>query len=106
MLNNTENNSGLTFERFKRNVSEIITGEGGELELTDEQRKYFLIFRNGDFLVSSCHINHHLVQMLREIAARKGYPNLTIYEVNLKDIRLLYEASLRTVQKRHRIYCQ
>lgn len=100
MLNNTENNSGLTFERFKRNVSEIITGEGGELELTDEQRKYFLIFRNGDFLVSSCHINHHLVQMLREIAARKGYPNLTIYEVNLKDIRLLYEASLRTVQKK------
>ena len=98
MLNKTEKTSDLMFERFKRNVSEIVTGDGGELELTVEQRKYFLIFKNGDFLVSSCHMKHHLVQMLREIATRKGYPNLTIYEVNLKDIRLLYEASLKTVQ--------
>ena len=58
MLNKTEKTSDLMFERFKRNVSEIVTGDGGELELTVEQRKYFLIFKNGDFLVSSCHMKH------------------------------------------------
>ncbi len=41
MLNNTENNSGLTFERFKRNVSEIITGEGGSLSLLMNRENTF-----------------------------------------------------------------
>lgn len=29
MLNKTEKTSDLMFERFKRNVSEIVTGDGG-----------------------------------------------------------------------------
>lgn len=92
MFKNAENGSDSILQRFRRNVSQIVTGKGGDLELTDDQQKYFLIFRNGDFLVSSCHIKHHFVHMLREVAERKGYPTLTMYEVSLKDIRLLYDA--------------
>ncbi len=33
MLNKTEKTSDLMFERFKRNVSEIVTGDGGSLSL-------------------------------------------------------------------------
>lgn len=81
----------LDIERFKRNVKNIVTVKGGDIELTEEQKKHFLIFGNGDFLVSSEAIKNPIVNMLQELSIRKGISNISLYEVNLKDIRVLYE---------------
>ncbi len=53
-------------ERFRRNVTRIVTSKGGDIELTDEQRKHFLIFSNGDFLVSqSFRVREHYICYMR-----------------------------------------
>ena len=88
------------FANFRRNVANIITSKGGVIELSDDQRKHFLIFNNGDFLISDDQLNSHVVFLLREVAERKGIPRLKKYSVSLKDIRQLYElAELRGDKK-------
>ncbi|HGY9136387.1 TPA: GspE/PulE family protein [Escherichia coli] len=94
--------SPLDLERFRRNVTRIVTSKGGDIELTDEQRKHFLIFSNGDFLVSSEFSRTRTLHMLYEVSLRKGISNIRIFEISLKDIRLLYEQSAKVETKQQR----
>ena len=81
----------MDLERFRHNIRLITTIKGGCIDLTDEQRKHFLLYENGDFLVSSEYSRNRMVHILTEVAQRKGIKILNIYEVNLKEIRILYE---------------
>ncbi|CAD6176222.1 nucleotide binding protein [Escherichia coli] len=91
--------SASDLERFKSNVTNIVTSKGGEIELTDEQRRHFLIFSNGDFLVSSEFSRTRTLHMLYEVSLRKGISDIKIFEISLKNIRLLYEQSARAETK-------
>lgn len=82
-------------ERFQKNVKNIITLKGGSIDLTDEQRKHYLMFNNGDLLVSTESVRTSMVHLLQEIALRKGISVVRTYEVSLKNIRLLYEQALK-----------
>ncbi|WP_230042075.1 GspE/PulE family protein [Escherichia coli] len=92
--------SGEDIERFFRENSNIITKKGGVVEANTEQRRFCLMFSNGDFLVSPEQYTLPSVRFLKEVCIRKGYKVNRTYGVSLKLIRLLYENSERDLRNR------
>ena len=85
------------FLRFRKNISDIVTVKGGLIETTDEQKKICIIYKNGDFLISTEHLENPSIRFLKEVAIRKGIQNITCYKVSLRDIRLLYQEQEKKV---------
>lgn len=72
------------FLRFRKNISDIVTVKGGLIETTDEQKKICIIYKNGDFLISTEHLENPSIRFLKEVAIRKGIQNITCYKSFIK----------------------
>ena len=75
---------------FFSKVGDIVSGKGGIVEASHEQRKLFVVYKDGAFLCDENFINKPLTHAFRELCLRKGIRITKCYSVDMNVIRLLY----------------
>lgn len=73
------------------NVNSIISMPGGDMELSESQRRVALLFADGKLLVDIENQNNSQIFLVRELARRKGIAITDIQPVTIDIIRQLYE---------------
>lgn len=82
-------------QKWFANTQSIVSGLGGQVELSDAQRRLAIIFADGNMLVDTEHQNSPQILAIREIARRKGFYVTSVVPVTMDIVRQLYEAAAR-----------
>lgn len=76
-------------------TGEIITAEGGAMELQPHQRRVAAALANGTLLIAKSEVGSSLVASVKEELKRSSYSPSAIFLVDLETIRTLYESDNR-----------
>lgn len=87
---NTPDTSTADLQTWFNKVDTIVSVPGGQLELSDSQRRVALLFADGTLLIDLENQTNSQILLVRELARRKGIAITAIKPVAIEIIRQLY----------------